>query len=108
MRLRVRVSAVSTGGKHGDKEEDEVECFSGGIVFIRANTEPGLYNVSRTPKHLNDETFDYRILLAGQGGTRGAGGVSIKVGGVVGLRQPMWDVDVGGEMWMVGVDWIVL
>jgi hypothetical protein len=26
----------------------------------------------------------------------------------VGIRAPMWDVDVGAEKWVVGVDWVVL
>jgi hypothetical protein len=47
-------------------------------------------------------------LLAGQGGARGTGGVKLRIGGSVGIRAPMWDIDVGGETWLVGVDWVVL
>jgi hypothetical protein len=24
------------------------------------------------------------------------------------VRAPTWDVDIGGEKWIVGVDWVVL
>jgi hypothetical protein len=36
------------------------------------------------------------------------GGVRIKVGSLVGIRAPVWDVDVRREVWSVGVDWVVL
>jgi hypothetical protein len=36
------------------------------------------------------------------------GGVWVKKGGMVGIRVPMWDVEVGGGVWVVGVDWVVL
>ncbi|KZM24076.1 uncharacterized protein EKO05_0010286 [Ascochyta rabiei] len=51
---------------------------------------------------------DLRVLLAGQGGARGAAGVQVRVGSVVGLRAPTWHVCVGGIEWLVGVDWAVL
>lgn len=84
VKLKVHVTAASLQDANG-----EVECFPGQFVFV----------------HGEDET---RVLLAGQGGARGAGGVKIRVGGVVGIRAPIWDVDVGGEKWVFGVDWVVL
>jgi hypothetical protein len=84
VKLKVHVTAASLQDANG-----EVECFPGQFVFV----------------HGDDET---RVLLAGQGGARGAGGVKIRVGGVVGIRAPMWDVDVGGDKWVFGVDWVVL
>jgi hypothetical protein len=82
--LKVRIVAASSADAIG-----EVECFPGHFVFV----------------HGEDEV---RVLLAGQGGARGTGGVKLKIGGNVGIRAPMWDVDVGGETWVVGVDWVVL
>ncbi|KAL8859054.1 MAG: hypothetical protein Q9178_004535 [Gyalolechia marmorata] len=32
----------------------------------------------------------------------------VRTGVMVGIRRPVWDVDVGGEGWVVGVDWGVL
>jgi hypothetical protein len=110
VRLKVRISAVSSSSGAGcgnGEEQQEAECFPGHFVFIRGDTVPGLYNASRAPS-LSDDDRETRVLLAGQGGARGTGGVRIKVGGIVGIRAPMWDVDVGGEKWSVGVDWVVL
>jgi hypothetical protein len=84
VRLKVRIVAASSADASG-----EVECFPGHFVFV----------------HGDDEM---RVLLAGQGGARGTGGVKLRIGGSVGIRAPMWDIDVGGETWLVGVDWVVL
>jgi hypothetical protein len=32
----------------------------------------------------------------------------VRVGDVVGVKAPTWVVDVGGEKWVVGVEWMVL
>lgn len=40
------------------------------------------------------------VLVGGRGGVR--------VGGVVGVGRPVWEVEVGGEAWGVGVEWKVL
>ena len=106
VKLRVRISAVSKGHARAAGDEDEIECYTSGVAFVRGMTEPGLYNSSRAPCGIDDEA-ELRILLAGQGGARGAG-VKIRVGSVVGIRQPMWDIEVAGEKWLVGVDWVVL
>lgn len=110
VRLKVRISALSScssTGYENHEEQQEVECFPGHFVFARGDSEPGLYNASRVPS-LAGDGGEMRILLAGQGGARGTGGVKIKVGGVVGIRAPMWDVEVGEEQWAMGVDWVVL
>jgi hypothetical protein len=104
VRLKVRVSAASSSTCYG---EGEVECFPGHFGFIRGDTEPGLYNVSRAPGIANNDG-EVSVLLAGQGGARSAGGVRIRIGGIVGVRAPMWDVDIAGEKWIVGVDWVLL
>lgn len=106
VKLKVRVTQVSNGNQ-GRGEEAEVECFPGYVAFVKGTTEPGLYNASRAPSVVGDGG-EMRVLLAGQGGARGAGGVRVRVGAVVGVRAPMWEVDVGEEKWQVAVDWVVL
>lgn len=108
VRMKVRITQVSRGkeGSHNEDEED-VECFPGHVVFVKGTTEPGLYNVSRAPSVVEDGG-KMKVLLAGQGGARGVGGVRIKIGAVVGVRAPMWDVEVAEEKWFVGVDWVIL
>jgi hypothetical protein len=105
VRLRVRVKAACSSSSQDG--EPEVECFPGHFVFVRGETEPGMYNHSRAPSVV-DNDGEMRILLAGQGGARGAAGVKIKIGSIVGVRAPMWDVDVAGEKWMIGVDWVAI
>lgn len=83
-----------------------MDCFVGGVVLARGTTEPGLYNASRVGE--GTEEFGTRLLLAGQGGVRGAAGVKVRVGDVVGVKAPTWDIHVGGEKWVVGVEWVVL
>lgn len=135
VRLRVRVTflggtgtGTGTGGRYGDGEEmrescadadgkgeetrardatSEVECFAGGVVLAAGETDAGMYNASRNVG--GGTQHGVRMLLAGQGGVRGvAGGVRLRVGDVVGVRAPTWEVDVGGEVWVVAVDWAVL
>jgi hypothetical protein len=102
-RVRVRVSGLgserSTSGGGEDREE-EVECWPGGVLFVRGDA-------SRASSTAGEDE-GLRVLLAGQGGARGSGGVKVRVGDVVGIRAPTWDIDVGEEKWMVGVDWAVL
>ncbi|KAL9598864.1 MAG: hypothetical protein Q9219_004203 [cf. Caloplaca sp. 3 TL-2023] len=45
---------------------------------------------------------DERWLLVGQGDGRGR---EVGRGAIVGVRTPVWDVEVRGERWRVGVDW---
>jgi hypothetical protein len=105
VKLRVRVTTLSRGGDQ-PQEDDRVECYSGGIVFARGNTEPGMYNASRAGS-TGAEDSPIRILLAGQGGARASGGVLVKTGSVVGIRAPMWEVDVGEDRWTMAVDWVL-
>jgi hypothetical protein len=105
VRLKLRIKAASSSST--SRDEAEVECFPGLFVFVRGETEPGIYNASRAPDVIGNDG-ETRVLLAGQGGARGIGGVKIRVGSIVGIRAPMWDVNVGAEKWVVGVDWVVL
>lgn len=43
-------------------------------------------------------------ILAGRG--RGEG--VVEVGCVVGVKEPIWEVEIEGERWRVGVEWKVL
>ncbi|KAF2846214.1 hypothetical protein T440DRAFT_247002 [Plenodomus tracheiphilus IPT5] len=116
VKMRVRVGDVSSGSGSGSAVVEKgvmggkaggVECFAGGVVFVMGEVEHERYNASRAGS-VGDGDGVVRVLLAGQGGARGSGGVRVKRGGVVGLRAPMWEVEFGGEMWTVGVDWLVL
>jgi hypothetical protein len=106
VKLRIRLSSLSRGGDQSHKE-DQIECYTGGVVFARGVTEAGMYNASRAESVGGDDAAT-RVLLAGQGGARGSGGVLVKVGSAIGVRAPMWEVDVGKEKWTVAVDWVLL
>jgi hypothetical protein len=34
--------------------------------------------------------------------------VLVKTGSVVGIRAPMWEVDVGEDRWTMAVDWVLI
>ncbi|KAG9185810.1 hypothetical protein G6011_07141 [Alternaria panax] len=106
VKMRLRVASLSRGGDQL-RQDDQVECYAGGIVFARGNTEPGMYSASRAAS-TGGEDSPIRVMLAGQGGARASGGVLVKTGSVVGIRAPLWDVDVGEEKWTVAVDWLPL
>ncbi|KAF2655428.1 hypothetical protein K491DRAFT_692893 [Lophiostoma macrostomum CBS 122681] len=114
VKIRVRVKSANSG-KTGVEDRDseacdgnaDVDCHPGGVVFVRGETDAGLYNASRLLGSVR-EGGEIKVMLAGQGGARGSGGVNIKAGGSVGVRAPLWDVDLGREKWMVGVDWALL
>jgi hypothetical protein len=102
VRVKIRVGSVSSGGDGAP--QSEVECFPGHFVFATGMTESEMYNVSRAPS----ADREMRVLLAGQGGARGAGGVRVRIGSVIGIRPPIWETEIGGEAWDVGIDWAVL
>ena len=49
-----------------------------------------------------------RWVLVGMGSGRGEGDGDVGAGRVIGIREPVWDVDVGGERWRVAVEWGVV
>lgn len=106
VKMRIRVSDLSSG-KVGARESEggEVECYPGSVVFVKGETDAALYNASLLS---GKATAEVKFILAGQGGARGSGGVKVRIGSVVGVKAPLWDVDIGGETWMFGVDWVVL
>lgn len=116
--VKMKVEVLSVGGSRGVSEmEGEVECWPGGLVFVRGVTDAGLYNASRAvsltqPVGNYDGYAEIKMMLAGQGGARGKGAVKIRVGDIVGIRAPIWEVPLGledqAENWLVGVEWVVL
>lgn len=109
VKTKVRVSSIRSGS--GQREgEEAVECYPGGVVFVSGAAEVGTGWLSGHPSRASNAAGDevVRVMLAGQGGARGAGAVRVVVGSLLGVRAPTWDVDIGGEKWIVGVDWVVL
>jgi hypothetical protein len=99
VRLRVRVGEVAGGG--GNVSRDAVECVGGGgVVFVRGCFEAG--------EEGEAEGGHVSVLLAAMGGNRGAANIAVETGCLLGIKAPMWNVDVSGETWTVGVDWAVL
>lgn len=106
MKVRLRISCLARGGAH-ERSTQEVECHAGGIAFAKGETQVVIDGTSRATG-ITSPGEDYNILLAGQGGTRGLGGITVKIGTVIGVRAPTWEIDVGDEKWLVAVDWVVL
>lgn len=113
VKIRVTITDVMSGRASDDSV---VNCWPGGVVFIRGTTDTSLYNASRTSSSALERTqknhAEIKIILAGQGGTRAKSGVRVKRGSNVGVRAPIWDVEIGtGEQvdtWLVGVEWVLL
>ncbi|KAL5376159.1 hypothetical protein PMIN06_012443 [Paraphaeosphaeria minitans] len=114
--VKLRIEVLSVMGDRGGGEA-EVECWPGGVVFLRGITDASLSHTagalgfSQAEGSCNQRT-EINIMLAGQGGARGKRGVRVREGGFVGVRAPIWDVHVGPgpeeEKWLVGVEWMVL
>jgi hypothetical protein len=108
VRMKVRVSTIRSGSEQRDGEE-AVECYPGGVVLVSGGPEAGAGSNSYAPRASSVvDNGVVRLMLAGQGCARGAGGVRVGIGSLLGVRAPMWDVDISGEKWIVGVDWLVL
>jgi hypothetical protein len=81
-----------------------VDCYAGGVVFAWGSVEDGSLNEAD-----DSEGMRMNMLLAGQGGlSAGASPCTLHEGDMVGIRAPTWDVNIAGEKWLVGVDWVVL
>lgn len=109
VKLRVRVrevggAAVDAGGDGG---ASSVECFPGGIVFVTGELVDERSNTSKSGSVRHEDSL-VGLLLAGVGGARGKTGVKLSKGVLLGIRAPAWEIDIAGEMWTVGVDWMLL
>jgi hypothetical protein len=100
IKLRVSEARSGKGGAIREGDDEGVDCFPGGTVFVKGKVDHPLPGVVNGPR-------DERVLLAGQGGGR-TKRVRLREGDVVGVRAPVWDVNIGDESWMVGIDWVVL
>jgi hypothetical protein len=100
VRLRVRVGEVVGGDGVVSRHADECVGSGGGVVFVR-----GYFELREEGE---SEGGDVSILLAAMGGNRGAANVLVEAGCLLGIKAPVWNVDVNGETWTVGVDWAVL
>jgi hypothetical protein len=107
--MKFRVSTIQSGSEQIDGKE-AVECYPGGVVLVSGGPEVGAGSMNSYAPRASSVVDDgvVRVMLAGQGGARAAGGVRVGVGSLLGVRAPMWDVDISGEKWIVGVDWLVL
>jgi hypothetical protein len=106
VKVRLKISCLTRGGAN-EHETQQLECCAGSVVFASGETETGLYSTSRA-SGIPNQSGEMKIVLAGQGGVRGPGGVQVKIGSVIGVRAPTWEIDVGKEKWLMAVDWVVL
>ncbi|EMC92471.1 hypothetical protein BAUCODRAFT_38539 [Baudoinia panamericana UAMH 10762] len=51
-------------------------------------------------------TSHMNVFLAGAHCTKGVN--TVRVGSTVGVRAPVWDIDIEGQTWKVGIDWKLL
>lgn len=80
--------------------EEFVEEGKGRMTLIKGNRLEG------SGDEVSDVVGTVRIILAGQASSIGLQKSSpIKNGGIVGVKGPLWEVSIEGEMWTVGVDW---
>ncbi|USP78841.1 hypothetical protein yc1106_06115 [Curvularia clavata] len=106
VKIQLKITCLSRGGAH-ERNAQELECYAGGMLFAKSEIQPAMHDVSGASSFANPNN-DKNVLLAGQGGSRGSRGVRVKVGTVIGVRAPTWEIDVGKEKWLVAVDWVIL
>lgn len=101
VKVKVRVKSIAAGEEY---DKDGTACYPGGITFVRGETDPSLYNASRA----TSEHGEIRVVLTGTGNNKSKESIRLLKGSAVGIRAPIWDIDVGDEKWMVGLDWMIL
>ncbi|KAF2271735.1 uncharacterized protein EI97DRAFT_258218 [Westerdykella ornata] len=108
VKLRVRIEEVMFGkdGLRGRGTDEGVDCFPGGVVFVKGGTNIGTDCSLQSPAV--EDCRRVRVLLAGNGGASRSKRVRLHARDIVGIRAPLWEVDVGNKKWMVGVDWAIL
>jgi len=114
VKLKFKITGITSGRS---SEEGEAECWQGGVVLVRGTTDGSSYNASRSSSLSRDgvdrtEDTEIKVMLAGRGSFKGKGSVRIRHGTAVGVKAPLWKVDVGvgeqAQKWVVGVEWVVL
>lgn len=102
--VKIKIRVLKVGGAHSAEAGEETQCFPSGVVFVMGVVEAGSLRIF--DESSSDNTV--RVLLAGQGGVRVVGGLSIRKGDVIGIRSPVWEVKTGETRSVVGVEWLVL
>jgi hypothetical protein len=88
------------------KREDEVAGSSFQVTVLGVKAGRRMYMVWGS---VNDVAEPRKVILAGEGRLTGLGGrAMVMEGSVVEIGQPVWDVEVDGEAWMVACDWAIL
>lgn len=97
-RLRIRVSSTSNGDESGMSAETVGDGAVGVVVLIHGSLESD---------RGQNAGAAVRAILSGQGGRKSAN-LQVKLGDVVGIKSPWWDVEIKGKRWIVGADWDIL
>ena len=104
---RFEIGECSNNGGGGGGGEGQ------GMIFIREKGENGNGKDTATAKQwillgAGSRSVSRRSSSGGErgGGERGAG--EIKKTGIIGIKGVMWEVEIGGVRWGVGVEWVVL
>lgn len=108
VKLAVRVEEPPFGkdAMQGHANDEGAECFPGGVVFVKGNGDLG--SNYALPHGTGDDVRGVSVLLAGNGSASRSTRVRMRERDVVGIRAPLWEVDVGEQKWIVGVDWVIL
>lgn len=101
IKVKVRLTSIASGE---EDDKNKTTCYVGGITFVRGETDPSLYNASRAAS----EHGEIRVMLAGTGNIKSRESIRLLRDSTVGIRAPIWDIDIGDEKWMVGLDWVIL
>lgn len=80
---------------------DEVKS-DGGMVMVRGR------QIHDVEDEAVDKSVSIKLILAGEGMMEGLNRSVVVVGGIIGIKGPMWEIFVKGERWGVGVEWKAL
>ncbi|KAH6621745.1 hypothetical protein C7974DRAFT_314082 [Boeremia exigua] len=109
VRFAVRVASLRTGTAAHMQTQTEAHCPPSTLLFIAGPTQ-STSTVTEDAEDAEQVQEIRKVLLTAQPTTRNASTapIKIRVGSVIGVRAPTWDIVVGGETWGVGVEWAVL
>ncbi|KAF2816364.1 uncharacterized protein BDZ99DRAFT_458242 [Mytilinidion resinicola] len=98
-RVKLRVSDLSTGNDPARLDSEHVvENSHGGMLLIQGALEPERDYGTGT---------EARAILARHSGRKSAP-LRVRLGSIVGIRAPWWDVEIRGKKWIVVADWGVV